>query len=843
MPVALYARVSTERQERQQTIDSQLAALRAWAAAQGYPVSDEQVFRDEGYSGSRLDRPGLDALRDAVRDGAVGTLVVLTPDRLARKYAYQVLLLEEFRRAGAEVVFLQHPISDDPNDQLLLQIQGAIAEYERAVLGERFRRGKLQKARDGHYITARAPYGYRYVPRRDAVPGHITVDEPEAELVRRVYNWFTDEQTTIRQVVKRLNAGPDRPRSGRPAWSPTTIHHILADPIYAGTAYANRYAYVAPAKPSIQRGPRTAAATRRCLKPREQWIAIPVPALVDQGTWDRAQAQLARNAALSFRNNTRHSYLLRCLLTCELCGLAMYGITRPASARKPARQVYRCHGKDCVVMARTSVCPSRHVNADEIEPVVWDHVMALLADPDQLLAQFDRFAAAADAGSAREQAAEQQLRARLDRTARADRRLLDAYQAGAVSLSELSERRQHLAQERRGLEQQQEDQMRLRQQQLQAEAVRTDVAAFCNRVRSRLTDATLTEKQTILQLVIDRIIVGESRLEIRHIIPLRPSSPSGNGPAPLETTRLRTDGVHPAALMPRCRRYLLQCLPKTERAIPGGQLRRDGQAARLEIDKQLAPALRAFPDAHLEAEQLLLALRRGPDQHQHAFRLRLHARLQVDAVRPDIHGAPGRQVAPLPARIVHLPLGPQPREHRRRQVRRVTAQQRPERLLNVAHRHAAQIQDGQQRIQAPRPPCPAWQDGRGEADALAASLAGSTVAQTNPLHRDRANAGLHLGVPGRGRAGPGGHARPPAARLSSQPGTSPPRLQWLGPTGGARRCAGCRSAGRRRADRADAGEQRCDCSSWRIGSLGSSARPSPASIRRPPQTVVTQFRP
>ena len=217
MRTALYARVSTERQERQQTIHSQLAALRACAAVQGHPVSDEYIFRDEGYSGSRLDRPGLDALRDAVRDGAVGTLVVLTPDRLARKYAYQVLLLEEFRRVGAEVVFLQHPISDDPNDQLLLQIQGAIAEYERAVLGERFRRGKLQKARDGHYITGSPAYGYSYVPRRDAVPGHITVNEQEAELVRRVYGWFTDEQTTIRQVIKRLNAGPDLPRSGRPA--------------------------------------------------------------------------------------------------------------------------------------------------------------------------------------------------------------------------------------------------------------------------------------------------------------------------------------------------------------------------------------------------------------------------------------------------------------------------------------------------------------------------------------------------------------------------------------------------------------------------------------------------
>ncbi len=339
MRTALYARVSTQRQERQQTIASQLTALQAWAAAEGYAVADEHVFRDEGYSGSRLDRPGLDALRDAVRDGAVQQVAVLSPDRLARKYAYQVLLLEEFRRAGAEVLFLQHPISDDPNDQLLLQIQGAIAEYERAVLAERFRRGKLQRARNGHYLAGRAAYGYRYVPRHDAVPGHLVVDEPEAELVRMLYGWLVDEQMTIRQILKRLNAGPWLPRSGRHAWSPSTVHHILADPIYAGTAYANRYAYVPPAKPrSTRRGARTGEATCRRLKPREQWIAISVPALVDQETWDRAQAQLARNAALSFRNNARHSYLLRCLLTCEMCGLAMYGVTRPATARKPERQ-------------------------------------------------------------------------------------------------------------------------------------------------------------------------------------------------------------------------------------------------------------------------------------------------------------------------------------------------------------------------------------------------------------------------------------------------------------------------------------------------------------------------
>src|SRR4051812_20522253 len=549
MRAALYARVSTERQERFQTIDSQLAALRDWAATGGHEISDDFVFRDEGYSGSRLDRPGLDALRDAVRDGVVGIVAVLTPDRLARKYAYQVLLLEEFRRTGVEIVFLQHPISDDPNDQLLLQIQGAIAEYERAVLGERFRRGKLQTARDGHYQGGCAPYGYRSVPRQEAVPGHLVVDEKEAALVRTLYGWLIDERTTIRQILKRLNAGSDVPRSGRHAWSPSLVHHILADPVYAGTAYANRYSFVPPRKPRRPYGPRTGEATCRQLKPREQWIAIPVPAIVDQETWDRAQAQLARNAALSFRNNTQHNYLLRCLMTCATCGLAMFGRTYAARGKQPERRSYQCHGKDCILSARPAACPSRNVKAEEIEAAVWDHVAGLLASPERLVAQFDHVAVAAEAGTVRDRAADQQLRARLDRVARADKRLLDAYEAGAVTLAELSERRRHLADERLALERQQQERDHLRRQRVQAEAVRTSLEAFCDRLHARLNEATFADKQAISQLVIERIIVGDGRLEIRHVIPLRPSpQPSNNGPVQ-PTRRLRSDGVNSTALM------------------------------------------------------------------------------------------------------------------------------------------------------------------------------------------------------------------------------------------------------------------------------------------------------
>ncbi|HEX2194336.1 MAG TPA: recombinase family protein [Candidatus Limnocylindria bacterium] len=541
MRAAIYARVSTERQERQQTIDSQLVALRAWAQAAGHELSEAHVFRDEGYSGSRLDRPGLDALRDAARDGEVDVVAVLAPDRLARRYAYQVLLLEEFRRAGCAVAFASRAISDDPSDQLLLQIQGAVAEYERALLGERFRRGKLQKARAGQFIGARAPYGYRYLPRRDGAGGQLAVDEAEAETVRRLYGWLTEERLTLRQILKRLNFGPWFPRCGRRPWSPSTVHHILSDPVYTGTAYANRYEHLPSTKPR-SRKPSYDGKGHRRLRPREQWIAIPVPALIDRGTWDRAQAQLARNAALSFRNNTRHDHLLRCLLTCGCCGLAMHGVARRRTAAGAERHYYRCAGKDCVSTAREAPCPRAQVKADDLERAVWEHVRGLLGDPERLLAQFHQFAGGADGDAARERVVERNLLSRLEGLGRADRRLLDAYQAGVISLEELTERRHHLVEQRRALELQLDQRRDLRRQRAKAEEVITDLAAFCARVRGRLDEASFADKQAILQLVIERIIVHEGRLEIRHVIPLRNPPPGRDGPAE-PCGRLRSDRV------------------------------------------------------------------------------------------------------------------------------------------------------------------------------------------------------------------------------------------------------------------------------------------------------------
>jgi site-specific DNA recombinase len=544
MRAAIYARVSTERQGREQTVDSQLSALRDWVTTHGHELLLEHVFTDEGYSGSRLDRPALDRLRDAVQDGAVAVVAVLSPDRLARKYAYQALLLEEFRKPGCEIVFVQHPHSDDPHDQLLLQIQGAVAEYERAVLGERFRRGKLQKARAGYWIGGRAPYGYRYVRRHDSTPGRLVVDDAEAELVRLLYRWLVEEQMTIRQILRRLNAGPWRPRCGKRRWSSAVVHRILSDHLYTGTAYANRYFFAPPKRPRT-RGPRCGENTARRPRPRADWIAIPIPPLIDDATYQQAQEQLRRNAALSFRNNTRYSYLLRCLLTCRTCGLAMFGVTHRATARNPERRYYKCHGRDCIGSTRDEPCPQRMAKAEELEAAVWGHVKQLLADPEALLTQFQSFANQARDGGAAGRAEAEKAEGILRRLAREEQRLIDAYQTGVLSLEELSQRRKALAERRAALEEQREQEERLRQEATKARQVLDDLTTFCRRIRARLDEASFEERQRILGLLIERVIVGEDTLEIRHVIPLRDAGPGdGRPPAPHPgEERLRSDGV------------------------------------------------------------------------------------------------------------------------------------------------------------------------------------------------------------------------------------------------------------------------------------------------------------
>jgi site-specific DNA recombinase len=251
MTVVAYARVSTDRQAEKQTIAQQIERLQTYARHQGWQLDAEKLYADDGYSGARLDRPALDRLRDAVGSGAVDAVLITSPDRLARRYAYQVWLLEEFERAGVQVIFLERPPTGDPQDVLVIQIRGVVAEYERTVIADRMRRGRLAALRAGKLVPWTVPpFGYIHDPLRPRDPTGLRVDDDAARVVCQIFTWYIEEGLTLYGIAQRLIARGIPTPTGRPFWNPSSVRKILINSTYQGTAYCQSEADRASTAPS-----------------------------------------------------------------------------------------------------------------------------------------------------------------------------------------------------------------------------------------------------------------------------------------------------------------------------------------------------------------------------------------------------------------------------------------------------------------------------------------------------------------------------------------------------------------------------------------------------------------
>ena len=295
---AIYARVSSDRQKENHTISSQLAALTEYAEAHGYQVPAEWRFQDEGYSGATLLRPGLEAVRDLAATGHLQAVLVYSPDRLSRKYAYQVLLAEELSRCGVELVFLQAPSGTTPEDRLLVQFQGMMAEYERAQIAERSRRGKRHRARQGSInVLSGAPYGYRYVRKSDTSAAYYEVIEPEAAVVRRVYEMSTQQGLSINAIARLLNEEQISTRTRTTRWERTTVWGMLRNPAYRGRACYGKTELRPRQRITRALRKRGGLASRDSAnheRPRPDWIEIAVP-VISEETFAVAQEQLEQN--------------------------------------------------------------------------------------------------------------------------------------------------------------------------------------------------------------------------------------------------------------------------------------------------------------------------------------------------------------------------------------------------------------------------------------------------------------------------------------------------------------------------------------------------------------------
>jgi site-specific DNA recombinase len=419
---ALYARVSTTNQQQDATIASQLDALMAYARVHDYEINPHHIYQDEGLSGASVDRPALDALRDAVAVGELEAVLILSPDRLARQFAYQYVVTEEFEQAGCEVVFVSHGLGKTPAERMLREMAGVFAEYERAQIAERCRRGRIYKARQGYVWMSQAPYGYTYVPKTEACPGRLILNETEAEVVRQLFHWLVDEQLSTYQMTKRINETGWRTRKGNTHWSAGYLRNLLSNAIYRGIYYDNKRKLVQATRHNRPaQGPLKPRRTGRVVRPKQEWIAIEVPAIVVPETWELAQQQQRLNRERSPRNTKKHVYLLQSLLICSYCQVRMLGHTtgRP---QNPNRH-YLCGRKDSLKDHPTR-CPGRTLSADMVEALVWTSVSGLLQEP-QLLEQYHL---RQEPGYGTPQQHEQQRLARRQQAlAREEERLIDAY--------------------------------------------------------------------------------------------------------------------------------------------------------------------------------------------------------------------------------------------------------------------------------------------------------------------------------------------------------------------------------------------------------------------------------
>ena len=593
MRVALYARVSSESQQARGTIGSQLEVLRGRVATEGHELVAE--FCDDGYSGARLDRPGLDTMRDQAEAGAFEAVWCLSPDRLARAYVYQVLVLDELAQFGVRVLFSDAPAidDDDPQLRLLTQVQGVIAEYEKAKIGERNRRGRLYRSRAGEVVSWKAPYGYRRVARDGSGPARLEVFEPEAALVRRIFDDYLSGGHSIREIVRGLNAETIPTPTGKSQWWHSTVCRILRNEAYIGRVYYNQ----TEAVPTTSRNGRRAMTQRR--RPREDWIAIPCPPILGDSTFEAAQRVSRDNSKWSPRNLPEdvEAWLLRRLVRCGPCDMAV-GCQKIVSPQGKVHHYYWCPNHADGYAGRDRRCPERNIRADALDTFVFEQVRDALLRPDVLLNGQTAVTAATPIPD--DELLDVEL-ARIDRKIQANRaerrRLADLYQSGLLDLADVQRRARDIDARHQSLTEQRAGLIGQRQELATDNQLRRRVSDFAQRAAAGIDKLSFCQRQQLLRLVVEHVRVTGWQVEIQLRIPLddNPDGPGRVDSGPPEGgggSQRRGGGArrpsHPrhGTVHPLSNRDGLRSLRGVDVPQVG---RQDGQAC-LHVDVRLIPA-------------------------------------------------------------------------------------------------------------------------------------------------------------------------------------------------------------------------------------------------------------
>ena len=375
--IAIYARVSTANQEKEDTVKSQIKAIEDRLAEQKIKVDRDHVYVDEGFSGSTLARPTIDKLSDAILDCEYERVYIYDPDRLARSYVHQVILIEEFVKFNCSVEFIRRPIGKTPDEHLLLQMQGVIAEYERAKISERTRRGKMHKMLEGVIVSGHRTFGYKYFPKSVEVPAHYKIIKEEAATVRKMYEWYTSEKISLRGIATRLNEAGITTARGN-AWRGSNTHQVLQNTIYTGTGYAHKVKCVLPNERPLEKVYRKYSKSGKQIRPRKEWIPFSCPAIINEEIYELAQERFEHNKNFSARR-TKKEFLLSGLVKCPTCGRRM-------SANGRTMKYFCTYTRKCnAIDSGRPICKNNvKISVEELDKLVWEELVKMIKKPGNL---------------------------------------------------------------------------------------------------------------------------------------------------------------------------------------------------------------------------------------------------------------------------------------------------------------------------------------------------------------------------------------------------------------------------------------------------------------------------
>jgi site-specific DNA recombinase len=526
---AMYARVSSDQQAEANTIASQIADLEQRIAADGYTLEDDARFIDDGLSGTTLRRPALERLRDQIANGVIDRLYVHAPDRLARKFALQALLLDEFNRAGVEVVFLNHALGKSPEDDLLLQVQGVIAEYERCKIIERIRRGKLHSARSGNVsVLGAAPFGYRYVTLQEGGgQARYDVVAEQAAIVQQLFCWVGRDRLSLGEVARRLEKqGILTPRGGR-RWTVGTLGNLLSNPAYIGQAqYGKRrlveqHTRLRPLRGQPPQSRRPFTLTRAGAQP----LPIAVPAIVSAELFAAVAEQLAENRRRYRPACSGASYLLQGLLVCAQCGYAYCGRRRYRNGKRLTASYYYCTGRMNKREAEQPRCRNSSIAAAQLDAAVWRDVCDLLREPTRLEQEYQRRLH----GEAEVSPRCHNVSARLKQVKRGIGRLIDAYSEGLIEKEEFEPKIQQAKKRLQHLEAEAAELANEDKQRAELRLVIGKLEEFTARLHEGLEGADWHTRREIIRALVKQIELSDEQIRIVYRVSTAPFVNAPNG--------------------------------------------------------------------------------------------------------------------------------------------------------------------------------------------------------------------------------------------------------------------------------------------------------------------------